>query len=132
MIKKVVHFPGSDLRLRELVGPSGRGLIASWLSSYPGARAFFRVRVKNLRLTPKVNWNKQQFRNLGNGLSEIKWVFSDKQFRAVGFYHQGCFVMLLGCTHKQGVYDPPNCLQTAKKRKSEVENGAWSTIDHEP
>jgi phage-related protein len=132
MMQKVVQFPGSGLRLKELVGPSGKGLIALWLSSYPGARAKFRVRVKYLRLTPQVQWNRKQFRNLGSGLSEIKWKYSDKEFRVVGFYRSGHFVMLLGCTHKQGVYDPHNWLQTAKQRKREVENEEWSTIEHEP
>ena len=131
-MEKVVQFPGSGLRLKELLGVAEKGLFTLWLSRYPGARAKFRVRVKNLRLTPQAEWNKTQFRHLGKGLSEIKWTFGKKEFRAVGFYHGGYFVVLLGCTHKQGVYDPHDWLQTAKKRKGEVENEEWSTIDHEP
>src|ERR1035438_4417098 len=125
MIGKVIQIPGSGLRLKELVGPSGKGLITSWLSQYPGARAKFRVRVKNLRLTPQTQWTKKQFRGLGNGLFEIKWKFDKKEFRSVGFHHRGFFVMLVGCTHKQNVYDPHNCLETAKHRKGEVENEQW-------
>jgi hypothetical protein len=131
-MEKVVQFPGSGFRLSELVGPSGKGLVTSWLSSYPGARAKFRVRVKNLRLTPRTQWPVTQFRSLGSGLSEIKWKFEQKEFRAVGFDHEGFFVMLIGCTHKQNVYDPHNCLTTARQRKREVENEEWSTIEHEP
>jgi hypothetical protein len=129
---KVIAISGSGFRLKELAGPSGKGLITSWLSHYPGARAKFRVRVKNLRSTPQTQWTKKQFRSLGNGLFEIKWKFSKKEFRSVGFYHGGFFVMLIGCTHKQNVYDPPSWLESAKYRKGEVENGQWNTVDHEP
>ncbi len=40
--------------------------------------------------------------------------------------------MVLGCTHKQKVYDPPNSLSTAHTRKNEAERGLWRVIDYEP
>jgi phage-related protein len=135
MAKDVVQFPVTvavQLLLEELVGVSGTGVITTWLAANHGARAKFRVRVHHLRRIPRAEWNKKQFRYLGNGLAEIKWKHSDKEFRTVGFFRSGFFLMLLGCTHKQGVYNPHDWLNTAKRRKGEVENGQWETIEHEP
>lgn len=132
MIENVVQFPAPVLRLRELLGPGAQGLITTWLATYPGARAKFRIRVRNLRRIPPAQWQKKQFHHLEGGLAEIKWTFGKKEFRAVGFYHRGFFTMLIGCIHKQGVYDPHGWLDTAKRRKREVENEQWSTNDLEP
>src|SRR5450432_1049055 len=122
-MKNIVQFPTQtvlSLLLMESVGSNGKGAITAWIAAYPGSRAKFRIRVMNLRRTPQAEWKKQQFRYLGGGLAEIKWKHSDKEFRAVGFYRDGFFLMLIGCTHKQGVYDPHDWLNTAKRRKGEV------------
>ncbi len=135
MIEHVVQFPASlavSLLLKEVVGANGKGVITVWLADHPGARAKFRIRVMNLRRIPRTDWKKTQFRFLGGGLAEIKWKHSDKEFRAVGFYRGGFFLMLIGCTHKQKVYAPHDWLNTAKRRKGEVENGQWSSVEHEP
>jgi hypothetical protein len=127
----VVHFPASNnLRLKEIVGSRG-GVITEWLSRNQGARARLRIRVLNLRRMPRTEWKKTEFRYVGNGLAEIKWK-AGIQFRIIGFDHGGYFVCVLGCTHKQNIYDPPEWLDTAKRRKREVENGQWSTILFEP
>jgi phage-related protein len=135
MMATVIQFPSpppSSLRLREVVGNNGRGVVTSWLSLHSEARARFRIRVRNLRRIGRVDWPKTQFRHLGNGLAEIKWKAGKKEFRAIGFDHDDHFVMVLGCTHKQNVYDPPDCLNTAARRRREVEHGKWRTIDFEP
>jgi hypothetical protein len=132
-MRDVLQFPApSTLRLEELVGANGKGVISTWLSSYPGARARFGVRVRYLRRMPPAQWHKKQFRYLEDGLAEIKWDFGKKEFRAVGFYRGEFFLMVIGCTHKGKVYDPHRWLETAKRRKSEVENEQWSTVEHEP
>jgi hypothetical protein len=134
-MRNVVQFPAPDpqsLLLKELVGSNGKGVITVWIAAYPGARAKFRIRVTNLRRVPQAQWKKQQFRFLGGGLAEIKWKHADKEFRVVGFYRGGFFLMLIGCIHKQKVYDPHDWLKTAKRRKGEVENGHWNTVEHEP
>lgn len=129
----VVQFPAQPvplLRLRDLIGGGGKGVVGSWLPV--GARARLRIRVQNLRRIPRAEWNRKQFRFLGAGLAEIKWEWGKVPYRIVGFDYSGFFVMLIGCTHKQGVYDPHHCLQTAGQRKKEVEDGKWRTIDFEP
>src|ERR1700690_382660 len=129
MIENVVAFPAPSplLHLAELVGANGDGVITVWLLRYPGARAKLRIRIQHLRRVPQADWHKKQFRYLGDGLAEIKWTFGKKKFRAVGFYQGGFFLMVIGCTHKQGVYEPHGWLETAKRRKREVENELWNT-----
>jgi hypothetical protein len=127
----VIRLPAPPFpRLREMVGGNGRGVITSWIPS--GARAKFRVRVRNLRRIPRVEWSIKQFRFLTSGISEFKWSWDKKEYRVAGFDFQGHFVMVIGYTHKQGVYDPHDWLNTAKRRKGEVERDERGTTDFEP
>src|SRR5437763_1542528 len=115
----VIQFPAHSLLLQEILGAGGKGVITAWLAKHPGARAKFRIRVRKLRLVPRVDWNTKQFRYLESGIAELKWDWEKKEFRALGFDHKGYFVMVLGCIHKGKVYDPANWLDTAKTRKAE-------------
>jgi phage-related protein len=129
---EIVQFEsaGTVFRLRELI--SGKGVITRWLAKEHGARARFRIRVRDLRRIPRADWTKKQFNGLGDDVYEIKWEFGKKQWRALGFDSKGYFVMVLGCTHKDDVYDPVECLHTAKRRKKEAERGEWGIADYEP
>lgn len=131
----VLQFPPavapSSLVLREALG-NGKGELTAWFTANKGARAHFRVRVGHLRKTDRVEWNKKQFRKLDKGLAEIKWKSGKTQCRAIGFDHKGAFVMVVGCTHKMNVYDPPGALATAERIKTEVQNGKRSTAEFEP
>ena len=121
----------TTFRLQEIVGSQG-GVITNWLSSRPEARATFRIRIKWLRQIKREAWSQNEFRNLGKGIWEIKWKTANVQFRALGFDHARHFVLVIGCAHKQRVYDPHNCVDTARIRKAEVENGERTTINFEP
>jgi hypothetical protein len=123
--------PGNSLPLRQMVSGRG-GVISEWLKSAPASRATFRNRVKYLRKMKRLDWNKKQFRTLQKGVAEIKWKCGKKTWRALGFDHGGYFVLVNGCTHKDGVYDPRDWLETAIRRKGEVERGEWSVEDYEP
>lgn len=79
---------------------------------------------------PRTDLNKKQFRYLADGLWEIKWEADKKTWRAIGFDREGHFVMVLGCSHKDGVYEPRNWLNTAKQRKKETLEGKWRIIDY--
>lgn len=120
-----------SLRLREIVR-NEQGVLTSWFNRDKAARARFRIRVNHLKRTPRLDWNRKQFHKLDGGLAEIKWESGNKQYRVIGFDYQGAFVMLLGCTHKQNIYDPASSLATAKRLKGEVENGSWNTRVFEP
>jgi phage-related protein len=128
---RVVQFPSPPhLRLRQIAGQNPEGVITKWLKSFPSARARFRIRVQNLAKIPRAEWHIKQFRSLGGGLFEIKWE-DTKPFRALGYDDSdGYFVMVLGCTHKDDVYDPQSCIDTARKRMMEAKNGDWNIIEY--
>lgn len=135
MIGNILQFRSqplaTSLRLRE-VARDGKGEITQWFTANKGARAKFRIRVQHLQKMPRTDWNGAQFHKLAEGLAEIKWKCGKKQFRAVGFDFSGSFVMVLGCTHKMNIYDPPESLKTALRIKGEVENGIRQTIGFTP
>jgi hypothetical protein len=126
-----VKSPAPSLRLREITGADGQGVITSWLARHSEAKARFRVRVGNLSKVPRTDWTKKQFHKLkdADGVAEIKWEAANKQWRAMGFDKDGYFVMLVGCTHKDDNYDPSNCINTAIRLKQETERGRHSLID---
>lgn len=127
----VIQFAASHLRLKQAVDVSGQGVIKEWLKKHPQARAKFRVRVKHMARFPRTEWTKKQFRHLQDGLYEIKWEAGNVPYRALGFDSGGYFVMVLGCTHKQSVYDPSNCITTALTRMREAKNGKRGIIGFE-
>lgn len=56
------------------------------------------------------------------GLGELRWKSMKTQHRIVGYYSgPKTFVALIGCTHKQNRYDPPNALETAVERRKRIE-----------
>ena len=118
--------PKDSLRLREITRDNG-GELTNWFKKNVAALARFRIRVAHLRKMERTDWNWKQFHKLDDGLAEIKWESGKKQFRVIGFDHQDAFLMLIGCCHKDDIYDPPSCLVTAKRLKKEVENDEWNT-----
>jgi hypothetical protein len=129
-----VKSPAPSLRLREITGADGQGVITSWLARHGEAKARFRVRIGNLSKVPRTDWNKKQFHKLkdAHGVAEIKWEAGNKQFRTLGFDIDGYFVMLIGCTHKDDNYDPSNCINTAIKLKQETERRKHRIIEFNP
>lgn len=120
--------PQLSLRLRQVQKVSGIGVLEDELHGDATARADFRVRVMHLQKFPRVQWQKKQFRSLGNQLFEIKWKSRKSEWRAIGYDDSdGYFVVVKICTHKDQVYDPANCIPTsrtimaaAKSRKQKV------------
>jgi len=130
MNKVLVISSGIYLRLRQIADASGTGVITEWLRKEHAARAKFKVRMSYLEKIPRTDLNKKQFNYLEDGLSEIKWESDKKTWRAVGFDKDGFFVMVIGCSHKDGVYQPRDWLKTAKQRKKETLEGKWRIIDY--
>jgi hypothetical protein len=64
-------------------------------------------------------WKYPDFVRLDDGLGEIRWKFDKKQYRLIGcsWKDPGGYLLLIGCTHKQQVYDPPDAIATADKRR---------------
>lgn len=60
----------------------------------------------------------------GSGIWELEF-FSGVQYRVLGFFgpRRKEATLLIGCYHKQKIYEPPNALKTALKRKEMLEEG---------
>jgi hypothetical protein len=68
----------------------------------------------------------------GKGIiGELRWTSEDVQHRILGFYGDGVWYALVGCTHKQGVYSPADALETAVKRKHQIQNGEVTTVEYD-
>jgi hypothetical protein len=66
------------------------------------------------------------------GCWELRWPAEKVEHRILGYYNGAlCFVMLVGCTHKGKVYDPPSAFETMKDRKSKIDRkeGALSCYE---
>jgi hypothetical protein len=74
------------------------------------------------------------------GCWELRWTSEKVEHRIFGYYRgEKEFVMLVGCTHKGRVYDPPGAFQVLDERKRKIENGeaeldeyrVWSDSSYE-
>jgi hypothetical protein len=66
------------------------------------------------------------------GCSEIRWTAEHVEHRIFGYIQSGnVFVMLVGCTHKGKVYDPPSAFDTMDDRKNAVEAGRAELCDYD-
>jgi hypothetical protein len=66
----------------------------------------------------------------GEGLGELRWLSGDKQHRLIGFFMKGYWYAVIGCTHKQQIYNPPDAIETGKKRKKQIEREEVNTVDY--
>ena len=64
-------------------------------------------------------------------MGELRWVSEKKQHRLIGYLQGVTFFALIGCTHKQQIYDPSEALETADKRKRRIERGEVRTVAYD-
>ena len=69
-------------------------------------------------LAKKAEWKHPEFGRLEDGLGEIRWKCDGKQHRMIGhaWKNPNGYLLLIGCTHKQKIYAPPDAIATARKR----------------
>lgn len=81
-------------------------------------------------------WERPHIKALGVGLSELRWTAGKIEHRIIGYGiaddHDGKhrYVMLIGCTHKQKNYIPPEALETARGRKMDIKNGVVKVSEY--
>lgn len=85
--------------------------------------------IKNQRKVRKWEW--PAYKNLGDGIGELRWKSEKKQQRLLGFFQNGVWYAVIGCTHKQQVYKPAECLKTASKRKTQIQNGEANSVQYD-
>ena len=113
-------------KLLQYMSPMGRAAIADWRKCLPvGAPKadldqFLRLMVK-LR-----DWEYPDIDTLKggrySGITELRWKSGRKS-------HQ--YTMLIGCTHDKKKYDPRDAMETAWRRKREIESGEASTREYQ-
>ena len=116
--------------IRCYISPAGRNKIADWyagLSTQEQADAD--LFVKTQRRVRR--WEMPAYRSLGGGLGELRWESQDKQQRLLGFFAGDIWYALIGCKHKQRIYTPPDCLDTARKRKRQIQNNDVPTVEYD-
>lgn len=63
------------------------------------------------------------------GIGELRWSSCRKEHRLLGFFSGETWTALVGCSHKESVYKPHGCLDTAKDRKKAVERWEVTTVE---
>jgi hypothetical protein len=118
--------------IRCYVSPAGNNKISDWYSSLsPQGKADADEFLKNMRRTRE--WHMPDYRPRlrdGEGLGELRWLSENKQHRLLGFFMKGYWYAVIGCTHKQQIYDPPEAIDTGKRYKKQIERGEVTTVDY--
>jgi len=78
-------------------------------------------------------WDAKDFKALGGGLFELRFTSCKKQLRLIGFHWPAKqlggldnFTFVMGCSHKQRIYDPADALGTAAQRAGNLKKGIGS------
>lgn len=122
----------------DYVSPFGTNEIADWYSKLTvEEQEVFNGFLETLAKMQKLE--KPHVKKLkgdqNRGLFELIFTAGNKQHRVIGCYGpEGVrhgFTMLIGCTHKQRIYNPPNTFETATKRMEQIKSGFATTKEHE-
>lgn len=82
------------------------------------------------------SWGGKEFKRLSGdayqGLGEVRFKDGGMQHRLIGMNGpgEGEYTFLIGCTHKDDVYNPPSAMDTAVDRRKQLESGKASTSEH--
>ena len=127
--------------IRCYVSPAGNDKIGDWYTGLStkekaDADAFLQI-MRRTRDWQMPNYRPQMKPVKGvklsqmRGLGELRWCSGKKQQRLLGFFGDGVWYAVLGCTHKQNIYDPADALVTAVKRKNEIQKGEVKTVEYD-
>lgn len=120
--------------IRCYVSPVGKNKIADWyndltVQEQTDADEF----LKDMRRIS--DWKMPHYRpRLTNlkGIGELRWKSGRKEQRLLGFFMDGAWIAVIGCTHKQQIYQPANALETARKHREEIKSGkAAATVEYD-
>jgi hypothetical protein len=120
-------------RFLDFRSAAGNNLIAAWYCAQSvECRAMFDSLLDTL--SEMREWRYPEFKRLDDGLGEIRWQEGKVQHRVIGCWWKqpSGFLLLIGCTHKQKIYSPPDALATADaRRRGLLFQNKGSVCDHE-
>ena len=119
--------------IRCYVSPAGNNKIADW---YAGLSVHEKADtdefLKNMRRTRDWTLPDYRARLTGHkGLGELRWRSERKQHRLIGFFGDGVWYAVVGCTHKGRVYHPHDALDTARKYMGHIERKQVKTVAYD-
>jgi hypothetical protein len=79
------------------------------------------------QLKPSKGVSKKEIKGLG----ELRWESEKKQHRLLGFFGNGVWYAVMGCVHKQQVYDPADAIAIAVKRMKQIERQEVGTVEYD-
>lgn len=120
-------------RFKTYVSSSGRNEVQDEVDQYDDySREAFSRAVAHLSVSTKDQWNEPQAKKLKNEnpLYEIRYKANRCATRALGFFDKDgkTFVITNICTHKQGIYKPPDAFKTAHKRLVQIGAGVATSV----
>ncbi len=123
-------------RLFQYVSATGRRAIDDWRRKLPigGPRADLDAFLKLMAKSEK--WEYPDIDSLKGdrykGLTELRWKSGGVQHRILGYATNAYnYLMLVGCTHKGQVYKPPDAMETARRRRDEIERMEATIVEYQ-
>jgi len=122
----------------DYVSSTGRNQIVEWYERLSRQeQATFDQLIRNLARLKQ--WEGREFKKLTGktnrkhrGLSELRFKAGNKQHRVIGYHGPaaGQYSLLIGCNHKGRIYDPPEALDSAARRRNEIQRGEAKSVEH--
>lgn len=110
--------------------------IKDWVTglSEDGENIFWSMLKINRRVQNPIHWTQLRYLKgeaKKHRLWELRFKADGKAYRVIGFFGQKrkTAILLIGCFHKQNVYDPPDAINTAIIRKRSLEQGEATAIE---
>jgi len=112
---------------------TGRGAISDWRRNVlsPARRAVLDTLLR--RISKMESWPTGICNPLTGypGKRELRWTAERVEHRIFGYYGgTKVFVMLIGCTHKGRIYDPPEAFNTMLDRERKLQAGEGELTEY--
>lgn len=111
--------------------------IKDWVAglSEDAENTFWSVLKNNRKVQNPIHWTQLRYLQgdaKKHRLWELRFRADDKAYRVIGFFSEDrrkTAILLIGCFHKQTVYDPSDAIRTAITRKGHLEKGEATAIE---
>jgi hypothetical protein len=115
----------------------GNNPIQDWVDdlSEEAEHGFWSVLKVNRKVAIPKHWTQLRYlkgKAKAHRLWELRFTADDRAHRIIGCFSDGVrmrAILLIGCTHKQNVYDPPEAIKTAITRKTSLEKLEATAIE---